>query len=254
MVIVSKQSTKKGVQCSIVRSTLFTKSNRNIDTDSCADTTNYEWRTSKTNDDFSPMYAANNLTTTLLREGKHGLEREWNSGWKNETAPNDHDEDIGMEENEQKGEENEQKEEELVFAKLITDRQKALPVNSRYLYSSHNIINRERVKRNILPLYRDRQLDELAIKQAKIMASQQCRAHSDLDALMPKLIESGPCRIVGENICRGSSIQFIHKKLMLSPKHAADKRNIFDRRYSLLGIGSAQCIDGVLYVCQIYKG
>lgn len=27
-----------------------------------------------------------------------------------------------------------------------------------------------------------------------------------------------------------------------------------NRRYTLLGIGSAQCVDDVLYVCQIYKG
>jgi len=235
--VIRKPRTKKGVHCSIIRCTK-TESERNINTKSYKNTTNFEWRRSTHSDlkKFTPLYAANNLTTALLRKKKQGSKRK---GKKN-AIPNNYEED--------------ESEEKLALGNIIKERQKALPLNNGYYNNSHNFVNRERVKRNALPLYRVRQLDELASEQAKIMAAQQSREHSNLDTLMSNLTKQGPCRKVGENVCRGTSIPFIHKKMMLGPKYAADKNNILDRRYSSFGIGVAPCVDGIFYVCQIYKG
>jgi len=233
----SRASTKKGVHCSIIR---YNASKTDLSTNlkSCKNTTDCEWQRSTYNDliDFSPIYSANNLTTTLLQTKKHGFSRE---GMKVANRKNE-DED----------------EEKLAFIKIVRERQKALPLNLNdgYFANSHNFVNRERVKRNILPLYRVRHLDELASEQAKIMAGQQSRDHSDLDTLISNIIKPGPCRRVGENVCRGKSIQLVHKKMMSSLKYATDKNNILDRRYSSFGIGVAPDINGIFYVCQIYKG
>ena len=215
-----KPTSKEGAHCSIIRSTAV-KSEHHINLNSCESTTNYEWSQSTNRDlnNFSPIYAANTLTMTLFRIKKYSDE-----------------------------------EDEVTLTNIISDRTKTLPINNGYLNNSHTLINRERMSRNILPLYRVSQLDELATEQAKIMAGLQCRGHSDLEVLMPKIIESGPCRRVGENVCRETSVQFIHKKMMHSPKCAADKNNILDRRYSSFGVGVSSCVNGILYVCQIYKG
>jgi len=234
-----KATTKKGVRCSIIRSTSF-KSERCINPTSHKNATNYEWQRSRYSDlkDFSPTYAANNLNTTLIRIKKHGLRR-----LSTETKMT-----------RREREEEEEKDEKLALTTIISDRRKALPPNMNYLVTSHNLINIERVRRNILPLHRVQELDELATIQAKIMAAQQCRIHSCLNTVMPKILESGPCRTVGENVCRGTSVQFIQKKIMRSPKYESDKNNVLDRRFSSFGVGSAPDVDGILYICQIFKG
>jgi uncharacterized protein YkwD len=234
-----KAATKKGVRCSIIRSTSC-KSERCINLTSRKKTTNSEWRRSRYSDmkDFSPAYAANNLTTTLIRIKKHGSRRK--STPKQMTK--------------REIEEEEEKDEKLALTNIVSDRRKALPINMNYLATSHNLINTERVRRNILPLHRNQELDELATIQAKLMAAQQSRMHSCLDTVLSKILESGPCRTVGENICRGTSIKFIHKKIMHSPKYESDKNNILDRRFSLFGVGIGSDVDGVLYICQIFKG
>merc|ERR1719491_139895 len=146
----------------------------------------------------------------------------------------------------------EERDEKLALTNIISDRRKALPINIEYLATSHNLINTERVSRNILPLHRARELDELATIQAKIMATRQCRMHSCLDTIMTKILKSGRCRTVGENVCKGTSVDFIIKKIMRSSKYESDKNNILDRRFSSFGVGVASDVDGVLYICQIF--
>jgi len=238
---IHKPSTKKGVHCSFIRCATA-KSERNINLQSSGESiTNCKWRSSTDRDnEFSPIYAANNANTKLLRIKKRGLKR----SKKKEVIIIDYD----------KNDDDEDRDDKLALTTIIRQRNRALPVNDGYFNNIHNFVNRERVKRNILPLHRARQLDELASEQAKLMAAQQSRAHSDLDTLMSNLIKSAPCRRVGENVCRGTSVQLIHRKMMRGPKYAADKNNILDRRYSSFGIGIAPCVDGIYYVCQIYKG
>ena len=139
----------------------------------------------------------------------------------------------------------------LVLIDIVGEKRKALPVNLLFIASNHNLVNAERANRGILPLYRMRHLDELATEHAKRMASQQHRFHSNVDDLMSSIIELSPCRKVGENVCRGASIELIHKKMIRS---RTNKINMLDRRFSSFGIGVAPDVDGVLYVCQIYKG
>lgn len=230
-----KTTTKKGVRCSIIMSTSF-QSERCINPTSHKKTTKYEWRRSSYSDleDFSPTYAANNITTTLVRIKKYGLRR--------------------MSTTTKREEVEEEKDEKLALTKIIDDRRNALPLNITYLATSHNLINTERVTRNILPLYRAQELDELATIQAKIMAAQQSRAHSCLETIMTKLLQLGRCRTIGENVCRGASVQFIIKKIMRCPKYESEKSNILDRRFSSFGVGVGVDVNGVLYICQIFKG
>ena len=94
-------------------------------------------------------------------------------------------------------------------------------------------------------------LDKLATEQAKLMASQQRQSHSNVDNLVSKISKSGPCGKVGQNVCSGTSIKLIHKKMK---RCRTNKRNMLDHRFSSFGIGAAPDVDGVLYVCRIYKG
>jgi len=266
----TNKDNKKGVHCSFIRCTAA-KSERSINLQSGESTINCKWRRSTDRDlnDFSPIYAANNANTRLLRIKKRGLKRvgkkqaiikDYDDDDRNEDV--EHNEKIplmtqnyhGDDNNDDDDDDDDERDDKLALTNIIKQRKKALPLNNGYFNNIHNFVNRERVKRDILPLNRARQLDELASEQAKIMAAQQSRDHSDLDTLMSNLIKSAPCRRVGENVCRGTSVKLIHKKMMRGPKYAADKNNILDRRYSSFGIGTAPCVDGIVYVCQIYKG
>jgi len=244
-VVIHKPITKKGVHCSIVRYTKV-NSERNINLKSSTTINNCEWRRSRNRDinEFSPIYAANNSTTKVLQIQKRELMREG----KRDVITNNYIKDDDYDDDD------DERDDKLALRRIICQRKKALPLNMGYYNNTHNFVNRERVKRDILPLHRVRHLDELALEQAKIMAAQQSRDHSDLDTLMSNLTKSAPCRRIGENICRGTSVQLIHKKMMIGPKYAADRNNILDRRYSSFGIGVAPCVDGIFYVCQIYKG
>jgi len=220
---MSIPTTKKGVYCSIIRGTC-SDSERCIHPESCQKTTNYKWQSSSTiNDmnDFAPIYAANNANTTLILN-RYGLRRT--------------------------------EEGKKILNAIITERRKALPADVNYLSGIHNHINTERARINILPLYRESQLDDLATKQAKIMAAQRCPVHSTLNALISELFESGPFRKIGENVCRGVSAKSIHKKMMKNAKNESDKNNVLDRRFSSFGVGTAPDVDGVLYICQLFKG
>lgn len=122
--------------------------------------------------------------------------------------------------------------------------------------STHILINEERGKRYIMPLCRERELDELASDQAKLMATGQGKEHSDVEDLISKIsgFSSAPFRRIGENVCGGITIDAIYKKLMGDPRYESDRNNMFDTRFSSFGIGVAISCKGKVYICQIYKG
>lgn len=137
--------------------------------------------------------------------------------------------------------------EELLGRIMLKSRQ--LPKNYGYLCSNHVMINNERAKRIIAPLQRVPYIDELAREQAILMAADSKLFHTDPADLQDKLgRHSG--RRVGENVTSGPNLQVIHKKLMM--QSVADKNNILDRRFTLMGIGTAKAADGTVYLCQIF--
>jgi hypothetical protein len=138
--------------------------------------------------------------------------------------------------------------EELLGRIMLKSRQ--LPNYCWYLCSNHIMINNERAKRIIAPLQRVPYIDELARGQATLMAADSKLFHTDPTDLQEKLgRQSG--RRVGENVASGPNLQVIHNKLMM--QSVADKNNILDRRFTLMGIGTAKATDGTLYLCQIFS-
>ena len=143
-------------------------------------------------------------------------------------------------------------EEENMIQLSVRQRAKALPRGPGGFGGNHVLINRERVKRGIKPLCREKKLDEIAAKQAQKMTMQEQLRHSTLRKTMKSVLESGPCRLLGENICKGKSAQKIHSKMMLN--YTQDRNNILDRRFTAFGVGSAKSASGELYIVQLYKG
>lgn len=134
----------------------------------------------------------------------------------------------------------------------IKQRAKALPRGPGAFGGNHVLVNKERVKRSIKPLIRERSLDEIAGNHAKKLAYQEKMEHSSLNKTMRRILANGPARLIGENISKGKTAQRIHEKMML--KHPQERNNILDRRYTSFGVGSAKGSSGELYIVQIYKG
>jgi len=124
-----------------------------------------------------------------------------------------------------------------------------LPQNDGYYASNHVMINNERVKRQVPPLKRMRDMDTLARAQAQMMANERILFHADPEAIQEQLgRECG--RRIGENVTRGADLHAIHAFMMTS---VADRNNIMDRRYTSMGVGTAKAVDGTLYLCQLFS-
>jgi hypothetical protein len=124
-----------------------------------------------------------------------------------------------------------------------------LPKNDGYYASNHVMINSERTKKYIPPLKRNRDMDEIAREQARLMAADNMLFHADPADLMD-LFEKQVCRRIGENVTRGSNLHDIHQAMMDT---VADRNNILDSRFTCMGIGTAKAVDGTLYLCQLFR-
>lgn len=137
------------------------------------------------------------------------------------------------------------------LGEILTRSKKHSPSNSAQYASNHIMINQERVKRCVAPLYRLSELDEIAREHAHDMANKNSLFHVDPKGLKHKFLR--PARRMGENIAKGKTISEIHVAMMETS--ASDRSNIIDRRYTHMGMGTAKCtIDGSLYLCQVFRG
>jgi len=143
-------------------------------------------------------------------------------------------------------------EDEKTIELSIRQRAKALPRGPGAFGGCHILINKERVKRGIKPLCREKKLDEVAAAHAKKMAVTGHLQHSSLRITMANILDSGPCRLIGENISKGRTASVIHGNMM--SQSAEDRNNMLDRRYTAFGVGSAKSSSGELYLVQIYRG
>lgn len=155
--------------------------------------------------------------------------------------------------NKEKAEKQEAIEKEYSIARAVRKRAKKLPQGLGYFASLHVLVNQERVSRDIMPLHRSIELDELASIHARYMSEERHLVHSDASNLMTKVSKIGPCRRLGENIQKGKSSKEVHKKMMHS-SILADRNNILDRRYVSFGVGAVKNDYNEVYVCQIFRG
>jgi hypothetical protein len=131
----------------------------------------------------------------------------------------------------------------------ILVKSRSLPGMSMYA-SNHIMVNQERVSRLTAPLSRLQELDECAREQAEEMAAQQRLFHCD-PAEVQDFLENRTCRRLGENVARGCCLHDIHKAMM---QNISDRNNILDRRFCNFGMASVRGEDGLLYVCQLFRG
>lgn len=139
----------------------------------------------------------------------------------------------------------------------FSQRKDALPKTTGRFGSNHVLINKERIKRDIMPLKRDQGLDEIALSHAKEMAKKENLFHSNADATIAETWEkSGPCRVIGENVTKqGKGTKYLTRRAMavLFANSGSDRKNILDPRFQYLGIGTQMSDNGTLYICQLFK-
>ena len=140
----------------------------------------------------------------------------------------------------------------------LSQRKDALPKTTGRFGSNHVLINKERVKRDVMPLKRDQALDEIALSHAKAMAEQENLFHSNADVTITETWKkSGPCRLIGENVTKqGKGTKYLTRRAMavLFANSGSDRKNILDPRFQYLGIGTQMSVNGTLYICQLFKG
>lgn len=130
----------------------------------------------------------------------------------------------------------------------VLARSRRLP-GTWYFASNHIMVNKERTERMVAPLVRLKELDEIARDHAEDMASKRTLFHSDPHEIRAKFNRTS--RRFGENVGRGVSIKAIHEAMMMI---RSDRNNILDRRYTNFGMATARGSDGLLYMCQVFRG
>ena len=140
--------------------------------------------------------------------------------------------------------------------------------------SAHVLINSERQRRTVQPLRRCPAMDEIARRQAKVMAEQgklehtkdSVELHDEIVDILHKIenkiddndkvdgnspvSDQRQQRRIGENVWRGNTIKDIHRIMM---RNVSQRNNIIHRRFVYMGVGTAKSEDGLLYLCQIFS-
>jgi uncharacterized protein YkwD len=141
--------------------------------------------------------------------------------------------------------------------------------------SNHVMINQERVRRNLPPLIRLHELDQLARMRAEEMAKHDTLFYATPQSILIHLKKSFDCNQlkyghIAENICKGSSINDIHAAMIMTTD-SQECSNILSQSFRYMGMASvraklpsSQCdncdTDNVqlqrrkLYLCQIFAG
>mmetsp|Transcript_8019 Transcript_8019/g.23042 ORF Transcript_8019/g.23042 Transcript_8019/m.23042 type:complete len:683 (-) Transcript_8019:268-2316(-) len=110
--------------------------------------------------------------------------------------------------------------------------------STSYFASNHILLNRERMKRGMKPLTRNKAMDELAREHAENMA---------------KSLGCTPLKatFIG-NVVRGESIRAVHRAVMQN-RDGRERYNILNPYFQEFGIGTCKGEDGMLYVCQLFS-
>jgi len=202
---------------------------------------NCEWSRSSNDDNNNhmPTYTIHNLNSKLFDRVAEEYNRSANSKLRDGT---DEEEKVDQGQLER-----------TILISVVKEKRKFLP-STIYMANCHILINNERANNLILPLIREKILDEVASDHAKHMMNRKKCEHSDIGHLKSKITDLAPWQRIGENVCCGKSIQAIHDNIISNPDRIADKNNMRDRRFSSFGVGIATSSKGEVYVCQIFKG
>jgi hypothetical protein len=138
---------------------------------------------------------------------------------------------------------------EEIFGRVMMRSRMSLPNSKGGIASFHVLVNEERTKKGVAPLARNRTLDDFAREKAKAMAELGQLCHAD-PVEIQKAFGKASSRL-GSNVARGSSVSEIHEAMKRS---ISDINNVRDRRFTLIGVGTAKGEDGKLYLCQIFRG
>jgi len=251
-----KRVTKRGVHCSPTEALGMSMNGaRKLDLDSTHVALDYEWTKSISEDydEHSPVYCVHRANIEILRQKEAEL-RQSGVIKSLDSSEEQHYED-GM-----------NKQRKVLLRSIVNERVSLVPLNDNHyshisdhhnlISSTHILINKERMKRNKLPMCRQPELDELASKQAERIANRQGKEHSDVSDLISKIAGTTtvPIRRLGENVCGGADVDSIYNKMLFNPKYTADRNNMFDSRFSTYGTGVAKSAKGKYYICQLYKG
>jgi len=247
---------KRGVYFSYTKAATSMPASRDVISEFSIVSPSYEWISASDEDhhDHSPVFAVQSLNLPLL--GRKEAELRYNGAICEGNKNEHHFNDV------------KKAQRQMLVRTIVNDRNTFMPMNlcdedytptikSHHLITDiHIIINRHRMKLNILPLIREKGLDEIAFKQAKHSADKKGKKHSNLRKLILEIQDytTAPIRRIGENICGGTSVDKIFEKIMNDPIYVADRNNIFDRRFSSFGVGVATSSSGKIYICQVFKG
>ncbi|CAB9528912.1 expressed unknown protein [Seminavis robusta] len=134
----------------------------------------------------------------------------------------------------------------------VTSHSQALDMVDADICSDHVLVNaeRERLSACLRPLKRSEDLDELAREHAEAMAKELETFHSEASDTVSKLKETS-FEVLGENVARGDSIEYIHMKMA---NRKPDFANMMNFRFTEMGMGTACGSDGKIYLCQLYRG
>jgi len=117
--------------------------------------------------------------------------------------------------------------------------------------STHVAINKERVGNNVPKLTRCGILDEIARNHASYML-QQTKVTPFLDKAhyLPQFRRYSTSSLT-LNVSHSSTIQDSQRRFMRSKN---PKKNILNKDFEKMGVGTAQDEKGKLYVCQVFAG
>jgi len=122
------------------------------------------------------------------------------------------------------------------------------PQNQEDASSFISLINSERHFNGVERLVECLDLAHLAQHHAQWMADNMTLQHSsDLAILLSRSCSNR----MGQNVEYGRSAEEAHSYLM---KSAGSASRILDSGYSEIGVGTARGGDGLVYVCQVYRG
>ena len=113
------------------------------------------------------------------------------------------------------------------------------------------LLNQEREKSNLIPLFFNEEVAEVARNHSKDMASRGFYSHVNPDGenLLLRLGKAGVgYNLCGENTAKDFSVEKAHQSLMSSHGH---RMNILNPRFTDVGIGIAEAQDGTsLFITQ----
>jgi len=229
----------RGVHCSPIAKT---ESRRIIDFST--DISKFEWKRSCNDDnkEHMPTYTMHNLNVDSFGRSAE----EFKAAEIIEQSDTDSTEEVDEQQTRTRSERG-------VLLSVLREKRKSLP-SSLFVANNHILINNDRTSSYILPLIRCPILDKAASDHAKHMSAEKSCTHSDIDHLASIIKGVTPWRRIGENVCCGESIGAVHNEIKNNPLYIADRNNMFDRRFSMFGVGFGYSDEGKVYICQIYQG